>query len=139
MGMKSFLLVALMFAAACGCPSSELGTLVSSAKYAEERNAACAAVEGCEPEFMTSVRVIEIVGRDEMKRLCESETSWGCYCPDASGCQTVFLLDYGPDRRDNSALHEMVHAALDAVGRSEVGHGPEFESALARAKTLVRD
>ena len=129
--LKVMLAALFVFAAACGCPSSELGTLRTQ-KYTSERDAACAAVEGCEADFMASVKVVEVTSVEEIQRVCEQPNADACYCLGEDGCQTVFLRDYGPGYSDSNALHEMVHAALDSVGKGS-DHGPEFQAALVRA------
>jgi len=119
---------------ACACPANETGVAVSASKYAAERDAACAAVPGCSAEAMAEVRVYEVSSRDEVQNLCENEQAWACYCFEAIGCQTVFLM---PNAHDN-ALHEMVHAALDVTGIDTRNHGPIFDQTLTVARKHVR-
>jgi hypothetical protein len=121
-------------ASACACPANEAGIAVSPSKYAAEREAACAAAPGCSAEAMEEVRVYEVSTRDEVQTLCQNEQAWACYCFEAIGCQTVFLM---PNAHDN-ALHEMVHAALDVTGIDTRNHGPIFDQTLTIARKHLR-
>jgi hypothetical protein len=131
------MLLALALAAAasaCACPANETGIAVSSDKYAAEREAACAAVPDCSTEAMAEIRVYEVSSKDEVQALCQNEQAWACYCFEAIGCQTVFLM---PNAHDN-ALHEMVHAALDVTGIDTRNHGPLFDQTLTSARQHLR-
>jgi len=107
---------------------------VSPNKYAAERDAACEVVPGCSSEAISEVRVYEVASRDEVQTLCENDQAWACYCFEAIGCQTIFLM---PNAHDN-ALHEMVHAALDIVGFETQNHGELFDQTLKAARARLR-
>lgn len=126
--------VAAGLIAGCSCPTNDSGVAVSPSKYAAERDAARAAVEGCTAEWMADVRVYEVGSKSEVETLCENEQAWACYCYESIGCQTIFLM---PNARDN-ALHEFVHAALDGVDIDTRNHGPLFEKTLAAARANLR-
>ncbi|HET8932620.1 MAG TPA: hypothetical protein VFN67_04230 [Polyangiales bacterium] len=123
--------VAAQFLSGCNCTSTDSGVAVSPNKYAVQRDAACAAVDGCSAEFLASVRVYEVSSASEAKELCEDEKAWACYCPGV-GCHTIILM---PDDRGNAA-HEYVHAALDSAG-IKLDHGPTFEAALKKTRELL--
>jgi hypothetical protein len=83
---------------------------------------------------MAEVRVYEASSKAEVETLCENKQAWACYCFEAVGCQTIFLM---PDARAN-ALHEMVHAALDTIGKDTRNHGELFEQSLIEARKHLR-
>lgn len=134
--MNRFFLTLVVLASAlisgCDCPDSEAGIAVSPSKYAEQRDAACRAVDGCSTEFMAAVRVYEVQSKSEVQELCEDGNAWACYCP-GLGCHTIILT---PNDRGN-ATHEYVHAALDSAG-VKLDHGAEFKAALEKARELLR-
>lgn len=129
-------LLLLVATAACACPTTDSGVAVSPTKYSAERDAACAAVKGCDLEAMSAVRVFEASTKAEVQRLCDNDKAYACFCP-SFGCSVIFLLS-ADGRRDSNALHEHVHAALDVVGIDSPNHGPVFEQALNRARALRR-
>ena len=124
----------LGLATACSCPTNANGESVSANKYAAERDAACAAVEGCTAEGMAEVRVFEVNTQAEVAELCQISNAYACYCFEAIGCQTIFLLQ----NAHANALHEYVHAALDQIGIDTRSHGELFDRALESAKAQLR-
>jgi hypothetical protein len=131
--MKIVVLALAVLALGCACPASESGVAVSPSKYAAQRDAACAAVDGCSAEFMGSVRVYEAGAKSEVQELCDDGQAWACYCPGV-GCHTIILM---PNDRGN-ATHEFVHAALDSTGVDALDHGPAFETALKKAREALQ-
>lgn len=144
-GFKISLLIALLFAAACGCPQS--GSNVKS-DFTVERDAACAAVEGCDPEFMASVPVYLVEDVRETN-LCESDRAVGCFCENFA-CQSVLVnahpvaLETAECKANFAAercletvsmimLHEYVHAAYASVGDNTHDHPARFWTTLKAA------
>lgn len=142
--MKYLTIIAALFAGACGCPVNVSGVDTRS-DWTAERDAACAAVEGCEPEFMAQVPVFEDE-LAEVRDICPDDAR-GCFCI-GDGCPGVIIVANADVRiagcaadTDNCfytqseiVMHEYVHASFRSIGRATADHGPNFELALQRAR-----
>jgi len=151
--MKTVVLVAVVVAlsalSACGCVQNESGK-TSQEHYTTERDAACAAVEGCDAQFVADVPLYE--SADPVADGCD-EGAVGCFChnPGCSGSiviadQDQHMKNCAEDDWSNEcvysqqliAMHEYVHAAYKSIGKDTHNHGPEFDAALIRAFKIWR-
>jgi hypothetical protein len=142
--MQSYLMslvsVTALCIVACDCPTNDSGIPVQADKYRLERDAACAAVDGCNADFMASVRVYEARTKAEVEDQCSNESAWGCYC-ERVDCRSIILLNPSQlaNHYDSNSLHEYVHAAFASQGVETNDHPPVFHEALARANEHLRD
>lgn len=110
-----------------------------NSKYAAEAQAVCDAYPGCEPSWLESVTIYELSDPEEMHELCQNDGALACFCGGEHGCQVMYLKQWSGGRRDGSAVHEYVHAVLDAAGVVEAdAHGPVFERTYTAAKLLFK-
>lgn len=110
-----YLLIALVLSGCYVCPSN--GDAMPASMFEAERNAACLAVPGCDPEFMRTVRVYR-APLSEMADICNQPAN-ACYCGEMN-CRTIVISHEHPE----DALHEWIHAAIDSAGiLEEEDHG----------------
>ena len=148
--MKSVVITVALLASACGCPSNSTNVDTKRAWLAE-RDAACAAVQGCDSSFVAQVPVYE-EALEDMRELCDDSNARGCFCVGEHCTGVIMLADADvqipgcPAEQENCwytqsdiVLHEYVHAAMRSAGHTYTGdHPPEFELALQRARGLFR-
>jgi hypothetical protein len=138
---NKFVVTLALLVAACNCPANESGVAASSYKYATERDAACAAVSGCDREFLESLSVYE---SEDPARDCAHKDDVGCFC-EATGCATIILLSCSPlDKKcqtlqSATAVHEYVHAAYASIGVDTKDHPPAFKETLKLAKRTIAE
>jgi hypothetical protein len=139
-----FVVMALV-ASACGCPVNDSG-VDSRQVWTAERDAACAAVEGCDADFVAAVPVYE-EALSRVEEICDEGR--GCFCV-GDGCPGAILMsdsDVLIDGCDPAqpncwyaqhdiALHEYVHAAFRSIGQKTGDHPEHFEIALQRARAI---
>lgn len=141
--MKFAALILTALSVACGCPSNETG-VDTRALWTVERDAACAAVEGCDADFVADVPVFE-ADLEYVREMCDGGRA--CLCIGV-GCPGVILLadadvqiDGCPASQEScwytqhdNIMHEYVHAAFRSVGRATGDHPTDFVLAEQRAR-----
>lgn len=128
-----FLLISV-FASACGCPDTH-GAPDVKAQYELERDAACAAVPGCDADYLAEIPVKQWTF-EQVSDVCD-DPAVGCFC-DRPGCSLI-VYAFDPEiartgkRPQDIVLHEYVHAAFYSVGVSTHDHGKDWLSAFYSA------
>jgi hypothetical protein len=119
-----------MFCAACSCPATP-GSPDTKADWTAQRDAACAVVEGCDPEYLAQVPVHEVSVETTLD-VCEG---WGCFCVQP-GCAGVILYTDMSSKGHppwSIVLHEYLHAAFYSVDVDTEKHPRVFIDALSDA------
>lgn len=135
--MKFVMLIAALLTAACGCPATH-GAEDIKDEWTAQRDAACAAVDGCDAAFIEQTPVFREALND-VHEICDDGR--GCFCG-GEGCAGVIVFadtDAQGYRQSDTVLHEYVHAAFWSHGVDTGAHPPEFLAALARARASISE
>lgn len=138
--MKKYYLTTLALTFLSGCYVCPMSDTDATDKYRIYRDAACVAVEPCDPEFMAKVKVYE-ADKDELSDICNApEGVRGCYC----GKKDCFTIVLAPEYVvTGTALHEYIHAAIDSAGikstEPDNEHDQFFWDSYTKAAELIEN
>jgi hypothetical protein len=149
---KLFTALSTVFMVACGCPDNGTG-IDTKHKFVAEAKAACAAVEGCDLEYILDVPVYELtdIRTNELSR-CDGALACFCIALGCSGVIQVTDLDKAlindacpPEKagcwltKEEIMVHEYVHASIASIGRGmTIDHPAEFGTAFSKATKIFK-